>query len=86
MEGGRAREGDGNKREGGRGKERAIKWRVGKGKERKGRGKERAYIKRKFMVSKFKLFQFEIVNPSYIHCKDSIEVETAENIKPIISV
>ena len=86
MEGGRAREGDGNKREGGRGKERAIKGRVGKGKERKGRGKERAYIKRKFMVSKFKLFQFEIVNPSYIHCKDSIEVETAENIKPIISV
>ena len=90
-------------KEGKRGKERAIKWRVSEGKERaikwsESEGKERAIkgwesegkgnergrergeergeerkegIKRKFMVSEFKLFQFKIVNPSYIQCKDS---------------
>ena len=62
MEGGRTREGElgdgkGNERRRERGEER--------GEERKER------IKRKFMVSEFKLFQFKIVNPSYIQCKDS---------------
>ena len=89
MEGGKTREGKGNKMESewGEGEGNKMEWERGEGegnkrvgergegqwKGERERGEERGEerkegIKRKFMVSEFKLFQFKIVNPSYIQC------------------